>query len=217
MKNRLLLSFIIFAFTCGFVTPQAFGEGLPQKILYEQGITAGMNKNCEQATKLLRKAQVIRKTSHGIDKVPAGHPVSRALVLAKDCKSGKITKETVEALFTSIHEANKNNWTLSLSLAQKVTQLAPKYAEGYVHMGSVCMKLAGLRGSTSFVKKAIKAYKSALKIEPKNGNAHLNLGVAYATIQQWKMAKVHLSLATSYGVIVPTELIAAIDSRVGGR
>ena len=207
MMNKLVFVIILVALTNGLLS-QSFGGELSPKELYDQGIAAGKKGDCARASTALGEAQTIR---------PGFEPISRALVLAKDCTSGKITGETAESLFTSIYEGNRRNWDSALDSALKAVRLAPNYAEAHVHLGTVYSKLAEIRGKASFAKNAIEAYRTALEIEPTNGYAHLNLGVAYASFRQWKLAKKHLRLAVSYDVMVPPQLTTAIEKRMGGR
>lgn len=176
--------------------------GETAKQLYDTAIASGQEGRCADATRLLQKASTID---------PQNMAISISLSTAIDCSEGKLSKDVARNIFKSTSDGNKGDWSTALSLAQKACDAVPKYAPAYVHLGVVYAQMILANKGDHYANDAIKAYSKAIAIDPNNGLAHHNIGVAYAAQHNWNLAKEHLSKASSLGIRIPDDVMSRVQ------
>lgn len=172
------------------------------KQLYDKAIALGKEGRCEDAVKLLQKASESEQQNMAI---------SISLSSAMDCSEGKLAKDVAKTIFTSTSAGNGGDWNTALSLAKKACDAAPKYAPAFVHLGVVYTQMVLANKGNHYATDAIKAYSRAIEIDPINGLAHYNVGVAYASQHKWSPAKEHLSKASSLGIRIPDDVMSRVQ------
>lgn len=172
------------------------------KQLYDKAIAIGAEGHCEDAVKLLQKAS---------ENEPQNMTLTISLSFAIDCSQGNLAKDVAKIIFASTSAGNGGDWTTALSLAKKAGDAVPKYAPAYVHLGVVYAKMVLANKGDNYVEDAIKAFSKALEIDPNNGLAHYNVGMAYAAQHKWSLAKEHVFKASSLGIRVPDDIISRVQ------
>lgn len=210
MKPRLLVILFI-SFTIQLLSPMVLAQSNNNaKELYERGINLGTEGHFSEAKDVL---------TQGVSIASESMPLILSLRYANDVTSGLVPLDLGKLLFQSIDFVNHRQESKALEPAEQVTRMAPKYANGWVHLGTVHARLSQKAVTESLGKsyatEAIRAYNNALEIDPNSGIAHYNLGIAYAVTKQWKLAKDHLNMASSRGGIkVPSSITSEIDAKL---
>lgn len=175
------------------------------KQLYDNAITAGQEGRCDDAVGLLRKAS---------ETEPQNMAIAISLIIAIDCFEGKLAKAAAKNIFESTSAGNGGDWDTALSLAKKACDSAPKYAPVFVHIGVVYAQMILANKGGHYANDAIKAYSKAIAIDPNNGLAHYNIGIAYAAQHNWNLAKEHLSKASSLGIRIPDDVMSRVQREI---
>lgn len=200
-SSKLLMLFGLFLLALSYPA-NVMAETAKQ--LYDKAIASGKAGGCQDAAKLLRKA---------LDIEPHNMAITISLSFAVDCSKGNVAKDVAMDIFASTSAGNRGDWSTALSLAKKVCNVAPNYAPAFVHLGVVYVQMIMTNKGDPAAAEAIKAYSKAIEMDPGNGLAHYNVGVAYAAQHKWRLAKVHLSKASSLGIRDPDDLISYVQTK----
>lgn len=189
-----------------WATQLCAGTVSESKALYDAGIKKGLEGKCGEAEQLFSEAY------QQVNNERNAQNIAQILRIAKDCVSGLISQEIVSLLFECVEAGNQGAWNTAASKAKDAESKNMSYAPTYINLGTVYSRLFVSGSGDKYADMALGAYKKAVTIEPHNGYAHYNLGLAYAGQRSWDDAKSHLKKAESYGIAVSSQIKSMVEN-----